>query len=76
LVLGLGGRLCLFVFFLYNITCVISFHFLLTPQGSAGLADHISWGLLLLLLMVHGMGKLSLDHWFHKKWGNHLTSVS
>ncbi len=73
LVLGLGGRFSLFVFFVYNIACVISFHFLLTPAGAPGLADHISWGIILLLLMVHGMGKISADYWIRKKWGHHLT---
>jgi len=74
LVLGLGGRLSIFIFFLYNVMCVISYHFLWTPSGSAGLYDHIEWGLLLLLLMVHGPGKLSLDYLIHRRHGDLLES--
>lgn len=72
LVLGLGGRFFIFIFFIYNIMCMISFHFLWTPAGQTGLDDHINWGLLLMLLMFHGSGKLSLDYLISKKWGHHL----
>ena len=72
LVLGLGGRFFIFVFFIYNILCVVSFHFLWTPAGQVGLNNHANWGLLLMLLMFHGSGKLSLDHLIHKKWGHHI----
>jgi putative oxidoreductase len=72
LVLGLGGRFLIFVFFLYNVMCVISFHFLWTPAGQAGLDDHVNWGLLLMLLMFHGEGKISLDYLIHRIWGHHL----
>ena len=68
-ILGLGGRITVFAFFIYNIICVISFHFLWTPAGSAGLADHVNWGLLLMMVMLYGSGRLSLDHLIHKKWG-------
>jgi putative oxidoreductase len=73
LVLGLGGRFFIFLFFIYNIMCMISFHFLWTPAGQMGLNDHINWGLLLMLLMFHGSGKISLDHLIHKVWGHHLA---
>jgi putative oxidoreductase len=69
LVLGLGGRLAIFIFFIYNLVCVLSFGFLWTTAGAAGLNDHINWGLLLMLLMLHGSGKFSLDYLIHKKWG-------
>ncbi len=74
LVLGLGGRFFLFCFLIYNIICVLSFHFLMTPMGSAGLDDHILWGLILMLLMFHGMGRFSLDYLIHKKWGHLIHS--
>jgi putative oxidoreductase len=70
LVLGLGGRLAIFVFFVYNLICVVSFHFLWTPPGASGLADHTNWGLLLMLLMLHGPGKYSLDYFIHRRWGH------
>lgn len=69
LILGLGGRFWIFAFFVYNIVCVISFHFLWTPSGITGLTDHINWGMLLMLLMFHGSGRLSLDYWLHKRYG-------
>jgi putative oxidoreductase len=69
LVLGLGGRLVVFAFFVYNIICVVSFSFLWTPAGSSGLSDHVNWGLLLMMLMLHGSGKYSLDYFIHRKWG-------
>ena len=30
--------------------------------GDVGLRDHQMWGLLLLVTLLHGPGKLSLDH--------------
>lgn len=72
LVLGLGGRFFIFIFFIYNIICVISFNFLWTLAGEAGLNCHIAWGLLLMMLMFHGSGKISLDYWIHKHMGHHV----
>ena len=69
LILGLGGRLGIFIFFIYNIVCVISFHFLWTPAGTSGFDDHVDWGLLLLLLFLQGPGRYSLDYLIHKKFG-------
>ncbi len=72
LVLGLGGRITIMIFFLYNIIAVISYNFLWTPEGWNGLAQHINWGLILALLMTHGPGKLSLDYWIRQRHGHHL----
>lgn len=69
LILGLGGRLSIFAFFVYNLVCVFSFHFLWTPAGTAGMSDHMNWALLLMLLMLNGPGKYSLDYLIHKRWG-------
>ena len=62
LVFGLGSRACILVFFVYNFVCAWSYPLLWTPQGHAGLEQHINWGLLLALLMTHGYGKISLDY--------------
>ena len=70
LILGLGGRLAIFAFFIYNIICVVSFHLLWTPMGSSGLQDHIMWGILIMMLMLHGSGRLSIDHLIHKRYGH------
>jgi putative oxidoreductase len=61
LVLGLGTRLSTAAFFVYNFICVISFSFLWTNAGIAGLHDHINWGIILLLLMTYGSGRISVD---------------
>jgi putative oxidoreductase len=67
---GLGGRLAILLFFIYNVMCAVSFHFLWTPAGTAGLDDHVLWGLILMLLLFHGPGEISLDHLIHKKYGH------
>lgn len=70
LLVGLGSRVMILIFFLYNIVCVISYNFLWTPQGSEGLDQHICWGLLLAMLMFHGPGKISLDYLIAKRFHN------
>lgn len=72
LVLGLGGRLIIFIFFVYNAVAVVSYPFLWTQEGVAGLHQHVAWGILLMLLMFHGSGKLSLDYLIRKYHGHHL----
>ena len=72
LVLGLGGRFCIFIFFVYNAVAMFSYPFLWTPEGSVGLQEHINWGLLIMMLMLHGPGKWSLDHWIRQRHGHHL----
>ena len=58
LVLGLGTRFSALVLFAFNIVAVVSY-----PElGEVGLRDHQTWGLLLLVTLLHGPGKLSLDH--------------
>jgi putative oxidoreductase len=58
LVLGLGTRFAAFVLFVFNIVAVISY----PDLGEVGLRDHQTWGLLLLVTLLHGPGALSLDH--------------
>lgn len=72
LVLGLGGRFCILIFFIYNAVAAISYPFLWTPEGYIGLQQHINWGLLLMMLMLHGPGKWSLDYWIRLRHGHHL----
>ncbi len=72
LVLGLGGRISIFIFFCYNIICMVSYPFLWTTPGIAGLEQHINWALLLMLLMFHGSGKWSLDYLIRLYHGHHL----
>jgi putative oxidoreductase len=66
IVLGLGGRLPALFLFFFNIVAVVSYY---ASLGEVGLKDHWHWGLLLLLLAVHGPGKLSLDHLICRRYG-------
>lgn len=70
LVLGLGGRISIVAFFIYNVVALISYPHLWTPEGTVGFEQHINWGLLLALLMFHGSGKISIDYWLRKKYGH------
>jgi putative oxidoreductase len=58
LALGLGTRFAAAALFVFNIIAVISY-----PElNEVGIKDHQYWGLLLLVPLLHGPGKLSLDH--------------
>ena len=72
LVIGLGGRIMILIFFIYNAITAISYPFLWTSQGYMALTQHIVWALLLGLLMCHGPGKWSLDYLIRIKHGHHL----
>lgn len=58
LVVGLATRLSATVLFVFNIAAVLSFPAL----DFADATDHQYWGLLLLVTMFHGPGKLSIDY--------------
>ena len=61
LALGLAARFCALSLFFVNIVAVISFWHVL-GQNEAALMSHFYWGLLLLVSLCHGPGKLSVDH--------------
>lgn len=65
LVFGLGTRLAALVLFVFNIIAVISY----PDLGEVGLHDHQYWGLFLLVTLLHGPGKLSLDHLIRRCFG-------
>ncbi|MDQ2695009.1 MAG: DoxX family protein, partial [Pseudomonadota bacterium] len=58
LALGLAGRLSAAALFMFNIVAVISYPAL----NAAGLLDHALWGILLLVTVLHGPGRLSVDY--------------
>lgn len=64
LVLGLGTRFAALALFLFNMMAVISYPGL----SDVGLKDHTYWGLLLLVTLLHGPGKISLDYFMCKKF--------
>ena len=64
LVLGLAGRLSAGVLFVFNIIAVISY----PDLNEVGIKDHVYWGILLLVPLLHGPGRLSIDHILRKRW--------
>jgi putative oxidoreductase len=67
LVLGFGTRVSALVLFFFNIMAVISY----PDLSAAGLKDHQTWGLLILVTLVHGPGKFSVDHWIGRRFASH-----
>lgn len=63
LFLGLFGRLGALGMSAVNIMAVVSYaHVLLSPGFEGALAQHVLWGFMLLVLIVYGPGRFSLDH--------------
>ncbi len=64
LAVGLGARLSAAVLFVFNYVAVISY-----PElNEVGVKDHVYWGMLLLVTLVHGPGRISLDHFIRRRW--------
>jgi putative oxidoreductase len=64
LVIGLATRFSAASLFIFNIVAVISYPGL----NEAGLKDHVYWGILLMVTLLHGPGKISVDHFIRRKW--------
>jgi putative oxidoreductase len=62
---GLTGRFAALALSVFNIVAVISY----PDLNEVGLKDHIYWGILLLVPLFYGPGKLALDHWLVRRWG-------
>ena len=58
LVLGLFGRFAALGLFILNAVAAYSYY---DQLSEAGLNQHLYWGLLLAVLLLHGLGKWSLD---------------
>lgn len=69
LALGLATRFAAFVLFVFNIVAVLSY----PDLGAAGLKDHQTWGLLLLVTLLHGPGAFSLDRLLGRLFGRRLA---
>lgn len=63
LVFGLATRFSAAALFIFNIVAVVSYPGL----SEVGLEHHKYWGLLLLIPLFHGPGKLSIDYLISKK---------
>jgi putative oxidoreductase len=64
LVLGLGSRFAAALLFVFNMIAAISY----PDLSEAGRNEHMYWGLLMLVTIFHGPGKLSLDHSIRRKF--------
>ena len=66
LLLGLAGRFAALGLFVLNVMAVVSYWHAL--EGSA-LEFHLQWGLMLLLLLAAGPGKLAVDGLIKRRFG-------
>ncbi|MBS0286777.1 MAG: DoxX family membrane protein [Proteobacteria bacterium] len=71
LLLGLCSRVNACLLFLFNIAIVGCYPYLWTPDGLNGLYQHITWGLLIAVVMVYGPSQLSLDYLIKKKFSGY-----
>lgn len=61
--LGLAGRLAAIGLQLVNVIAVVAYaHVIFNPEfGTGAAADHYLWGLMMLVLMVYGPGRIAVD---------------
>ncbi len=64
LVFGLLGRVAALGLFILNAVAAFSYF---DQLSEAGLNQHLYWGLLLAVLLLHGVGKWSLDEWLEQR---------
>ena len=70
LYLGLFGRIGALGTFFVNAMAVISYRQVLLSEGfEAALGSHVLWGFMLLVLIVFGTGRYSLDAWLEHRAG-------
>ena len=62
LALGLAARFSAASLSIVNVTAVVSY-WRVIGENQAALMAHVFWGALLLVTLLHGPGKLALDHW-------------
>ena len=64
LVLGLFGRFAAVGLFILNAVAAYSYY---EQLSEAGLNQHLYWGMLLAMLLLHGLGKWSADEWLERR---------
>lgn len=64
LVFGLLGRFAALGLFILNAVAAYAYF---DQLSEAGLNQHLYWGLLLAVLLLHGLGKWSVDEWLEKR---------
>ena len=63
LALGLATRFGAFVLFFFNIIAVVSY----AALPDIAVKDHILWGTMILVILLCGPGKISLDFWLEQR---------
>jgi len=63
LALGLATRFGAFVLFFFNIIAVVSY----AALPDIAVKDHILWGTMILVILLCGPGKISLDCWLERR---------
>lgn len=63
LALGLATRLGAFVLFFFNIVAVVSY----AALPDIAVKDHILWGVMILVILLCGPGRISLDGWLERR---------
>jgi putative oxidoreductase len=66
LVLGLAARLSAAALSIVNVTAVVAYWHVI-GENQPALMSHVFWGALLLVTLMHGPGKLALDHWIWRR---------
>lgn len=64
LVLGLCGRGAAAILFFFNLVAAESYPGL----GAAGIEQHQVWGIMLLVVLLHGPGAWSADAWLKRRF--------
>lgn len=67
LFVGLVSRPAAFALLFVNLMAVVSYPQLFTFECPAAINDHLYWGILLVVLVMFGPGKFSLDAWLKRK---------
>lgn len=67
LALGLATRFAALSLSVVNVTAVISFWHVLS-QNEAARMSHVYWGMLLLVPLCYGPGRVSLDYWLRRRF--------
>ncbi len=64
LLLGLASRPAAIALFVFNIVAVLSY-----PDISpVGVKDHVLWGMMLLVTVFYGPGRISVDHFLKRRF--------
>lgn len=75
LAIGLGSRFAALGLFFVNLMAVVSYWHVLMDSEPA-LMQHVFWGTLLLVTMLHGPGRLAVDGWLQRRFQLRVTRAA